>query len=229
MGPSASVSNSGAIDRCVSSVISTVPGSAAVSIRDARFTASPIAVYSTRRSEPTSPTTTSPVWIPTRTVRPEIARSSSSRAAYSPAPSRISNAARQARSASSSWAMGAPKKARIPSPISRALLLYGSPINQLRTALNAELGLWRRCSSTPRAEQRQPRPTIHTELRAFRVLPVATRTPHLSPRHSSPSRPLQSEGLRGPGPQPHPSLLPAPGDSKPRKQMLSRRRPTWRS
>ena len=53
----------------MSSAIWTVPGSAVCSIRAARFTASPIAVYSSRRSEPTSPTTTGPVLIPTRTSR----------------------------------------------------------------------------------------------------------------------------------------------------------------
>ncbi len=36
-------------------------------MRAARLMASPMAVYSMRRSEPTAPTTTSPVLIPTRT------------------------------------------------------------------------------------------------------------------------------------------------------------------
>ena len=43
-----------------------VPGSAAVSSRAARLTASPKARYSTCRSVPMSPITTSPVLIPTR-------------------------------------------------------------------------------------------------------------------------------------------------------------------
>ncbi len=96
------------------------PTGALCSIRAARLMASPIAVYSTRRSDPTSPTTTNPVLTPTRTLKPGMPRSFSSRAAYSFAPATISSAARMARSGSSSWASGAPKKARMASPISRA-------------------------------------------------------------------------------------------------------------
>ena len=51
--PRSSTSNRSATSRYVSSVICTVPGSAVCSIRAATFTASPIAVYSCRRSEPT--------------------------------------------------------------------------------------------------------------------------------------------------------------------------------
>jgi hypothetical protein len=65
--PSSSTSNVGAICRYVSSATWIVPGCAVYSIRAARFTASPIAVYSTRRSDPTSPTTARPVLMPTRT------------------------------------------------------------------------------------------------------------------------------------------------------------------
>ena len=67
--PRASRSKSGSTSRCVSAVICTVPGSAVCSMRAATFTASPIAVYSRRRSEPTCPTITGPVLMPTRTSR----------------------------------------------------------------------------------------------------------------------------------------------------------------
>ena len=67
--PRASTSKKGSTNRHVSAVICTVPGSAVCSIRAATFTASPIAVYSRRRSEPTCPTITGPVWMPTRTSR----------------------------------------------------------------------------------------------------------------------------------------------------------------
>ena len=67
--PRGSRSKSGSTSRCVSAVICTVPGSAVCSMRAATFTASPIAVYSRRRSEPTCPTITGPVLMPTRTSR----------------------------------------------------------------------------------------------------------------------------------------------------------------
>ena len=60
----------GATSRCVSSAIWIVPGPAVCSMRAARFTASPIAVYSAMCCEPTSPTTTGPVLIPMRTTNP---------------------------------------------------------------------------------------------------------------------------------------------------------------
>src|SRR5690606_41910127 len=50
-------------------IFCTVPGAAVSSMRAATFTASPIAVYSIASSEPTSPTTTGPVLMPTRTLK----------------------------------------------------------------------------------------------------------------------------------------------------------------
>ena len=54
------------VRRRVISVITIVPGSAAVCIRAATFTASPSAVYSYRRSDPTLPTMTGPLLMPAR-------------------------------------------------------------------------------------------------------------------------------------------------------------------
>ena len=103
----------------MSSVICTVPGSAVCSMRAATFTASPIAEYSCFSSEPTSPTTTGPVLIPTRTFRSSPrSRASFSRSAVTE--DTISSPAMTARCGSSSWAVGAPKNARIASPMSRA-------------------------------------------------------------------------------------------------------------
>ena len=103
----------------MSSVIWTVPGSAVCSMRAATFTASPIAEYSCLSSEPTSPTTTAPVLMPTRTFR----SSPRSRATFSRSAAieeTISSPAITARCGSSSWAVGAPKNARIASPMRRA-------------------------------------------------------------------------------------------------------------
>ena len=117
--PMSSNSNSCSTRRFVSAVIWTVPAAAVDSIRAARLIASPIAVYSTRRSEPTAPTTTRPVLMPTRTSR-SMFHSRRMRSLYGRIASMISSPASTARSGSSSWPMGAPKKARIASPMSRA-------------------------------------------------------------------------------------------------------------
>ena len=88
----------------------TVPGRAALCSRDATFTVSPTTVY----ASPTAPASTSPVFTPTR----------SSKFAPEPRPALISaiascipSPARTARSASSSWATGAPKRAMTLSPM----------------------------------------------------------------------------------------------------------------
>jgi len=89
------------------------------SIRDAVFTVSPMAVYSATCCEPTSPTTTGPVLIPTRTAksRPYWLLICAAKGLMS---FWISSAANTARSGSSSCAAGAPKNARNASPIRRA-------------------------------------------------------------------------------------------------------------
>ena len=79
---------------------STVPGFAACSSLAATFTASPVA------SRSSVPVTTSPVMTPIRACRPS-----------SGSASRISTAARRARSASSSWTTGRPKTAITASPM----------------------------------------------------------------------------------------------------------------
>jgi hypothetical protein len=117
--PRASRSKYGSTSRCVSAVICTVPGCAVCSMRAATFTASPIAVYSSRRSEPTCPTITGPVLMPTRTSssRPRSALIRSLKPAI---PATMSSPACTARFGSSSCAIGAPKNAKIASPIRRA-------------------------------------------------------------------------------------------------------------
>ena len=84
----------------VGSPISTSPAVAACSSRAATLTASPVA------SRSSVPVTTSPVMTP---IRPSSPRSGSA--------SRISSAARTARSASSSWTVGTPKTAMTASPM----------------------------------------------------------------------------------------------------------------
>jgi hypothetical protein len=89
-------------------------------MRAATFVVSPMAEYSMRRSEPTLPTIANPVLRP---MRPSMRWSW--RSCHSPESARssawMSRAARQARAASSSWAMGAPKMAMKPSPANWAI------------------------------------------------------------------------------------------------------------
>ena len=80
---------------------------------------SPTAVYSKRLVAPIAPTKTSPVLMPTRTLK-SSPRSRASSSCNSAMPATISRPAITARLGSSSCAAGAPKKARIESPISRA-------------------------------------------------------------------------------------------------------------
>ena len=107
--------------RRVISVITIVPGSAAVCIRAATFTASPSAVYSYRRSDPTLPTMTGPLLMPARGWKSMPCVAFSWRANSSVASS-MSSAARMARSGSSSCATGAPKNASSASPWSWAIV-----------------------------------------------------------------------------------------------------------
>ncbi len=74
------------------------------------FTASPSAEYSTRLPAPIAPTTTGPVWTPTRTPNPVTPHAASTSRAYSAISSTICSDARTARSGSSSCAVGAPNK-----------------------------------------------------------------------------------------------------------------------
>ncbi len=99
-GSTGSATTASRTSACVVSPISTSPGAAACSNRAATFTASPV----TSRSD--VPVTTSPVFTP---IRPRIPSSGSA--------SRISTAARQARSASSSCATGTPNTAITASPM----------------------------------------------------------------------------------------------------------------
>ena len=113
---------SGSTRRLVASPTSTVPGEAAPCNRAATLTASPRAAYSTRPPPPISPTTTRPVWTPTRTPNPATSHPRSTSPAYSSISSRTRIAARTARSGSSSCAVGAPKSASTPSP-ARSLIV----------------------------------------------------------------------------------------------------------
>src|SRR6476659_767712 len=113
---------SGSTRRLVASPTSTVPGDAAPCSRAATLTASPRAAYSTRPPPPISPTTTRPVWTPTRTPNPPTPHPRSTSPAYSSISSRTRTAARTARSGSSSCAVGAPKSASTPSP-ARSLIV----------------------------------------------------------------------------------------------------------
>ena len=93
----------------VSGPTTTVPGSAASWSRLAVFTTSPMAVYS--RPARTVPTSTSPVLMPTRM------RTGTPPSAAMPAMvCCMRSPARTARSASSSWATGAPNSATMASP-----------------------------------------------------------------------------------------------------------------
>ncbi len=87
------------------------PGEARCSRRAARLTGSPV----TSVCRP-PPVMTSPVLMPIRSFRDRPRRATSSRS-RAPTSSRISTAARTARSASSSWALGIPKTAITASPM----------------------------------------------------------------------------------------------------------------
>ena len=102
------------------------------------FTVSPNAAYSTRDPAPTSPTTTAPVAAPTRTPKPSAPQPRRTSRAYSSISPMMRSAQRTARSASSSRVVGAPKKARTPSP---ARSLTWPPSD----------------STSPRSAQRPPR------------------------------------------------------------------------
>ena len=82
------------------------------------FVVSPIAVYSTRRSDPTCPVITSPLLTPIPIAKPSPSPSDSihrlKAASRGPA---ISRAAASARSAWSGCSSGAPNTAMIPSPM----------------------------------------------------------------------------------------------------------------
>ena len=95
----------------VASPSSTPAGGAAACSLAATFTASPITVSSRRPSGPTGAKMTSPVLIPALTQSPPKSAASSSARRW------ISRAARTARSASSSWAIGAPNTAISASPM----------------------------------------------------------------------------------------------------------------
>ena len=96
-----------------------VPARADCSIRAASGTVGPEASYSgCSRSSPTSSTTTSPEFNPTRICK-SVPRLDSSFAEYSDTAARISIAARHASSAWRSLASGAPNIAMMPSPINR--------------------------------------------------------------------------------------------------------------
>ena len=93
----------------------TAPGAAICSIRAARLTVSPNAVKSIDRSSLMLPTTTPPVFRPTRNSgrTPNAPPSSSATVANSAC---ISSAAVAAATSARSWAIGAPNNAMIPSP-----------------------------------------------------------------------------------------------------------------
>src|SRR5213593_1934756 len=107
--------------RYVAAATSTLPARAVACIRAATFTASPIAVYSFAVSLPIMPTTTGPVLMPTR-MRRSLAPFARCAAPSSSIARAMSNPQRTARSGSSSCATGAPKNARTPSPMSRAIV-----------------------------------------------------------------------------------------------------------
>ena len=88
------------------------------SIRDAVLIVSPIAVYSSRCSEPTLPDMNGPLFSPMPILKPCSKPSSRSRSLnFGSRVSSISRAAASARSAWSACSSGAPKTAIIPSPV----------------------------------------------------------------------------------------------------------------
>ena len=87
------------------------PGAAACSRRAATFTASPVTIFWSP-----IPATTSPVFTPIRHAD-VILWSRSSSGFNASSPSRMSTAARTARTASSSWTWGTPKTAMTASPM----------------------------------------------------------------------------------------------------------------
>jgi hypothetical protein len=97
--PSGSATTEPTVSPCAVGPISTSPGSADCWSRAATFSASPVA-----NVESPDSATTSPDSIPIRAARP------------CPSVSRIAVAARTARSASSSWAVGTPNTATTASP-----------------------------------------------------------------------------------------------------------------
>ena len=113
--------NRSATTCCVACPTRTEPGWACDCRRAATFTASPSAVYSYRRSDPTLPTMTGPLLMPAR-IRKSMPWVAFSWRANSSVASSMSSAARMARSGSSSCATGAPKNASNASPWSWAIV-----------------------------------------------------------------------------------------------------------
>ena len=100
----------------VASPTTIVPGPAMLWSRAATFVVSPIDT-AWGEAAPTSPTAVTPVLIPMRTLKSEICHALLTSSAYRCTSAAIASAVRAARSASSSWARGKPKKAAIPSPM----------------------------------------------------------------------------------------------------------------
>ena len=105
-GPRSASSNSPPTSRRVAWLITTLPGAASACSRAARFGVSPTTACSCAAPSPIrSPTTTSPVAMPTRAA----SGSPAGRLELGRPPSTIASPARTARSASSSCACGQPK------------------------------------------------------------------------------------------------------------------------
>ena len=114
--PSGSKTNACCVSANVEGPTRICPGPAAFCRRDAAFTVSPVTAYAFALSDPMWPATTGPVLMPMCTASGwptrDIQRSLSVAMC-----SRISSAARTARSGSSSCATGAPKTAITASPM----------------------------------------------------------------------------------------------------------------
>ena len=147
------------------------PTAAASDSREAVFTVSPTTVYD---SDACTPASTSPVLRPTRSPsrRPPPSSSATSR----PTSRCMLTAARTARSASSSWAVGAPKTAMIPSPVSLSTWPPTSTTTRASAASTRSVTSPTRSGSRSSAQEvksdRSPNSTVTTR----RSAPSSTRS-----------------------------------------------------
>jgi len=116
ISPSGSSTNRSESRDVVPGPTAMVPCPAADWRRAATFVVSPSAT-SCSKSRPTVPTAAGPLFSPTRTSKCSIPQAASTSTAYAAPTSTMRNAARAARSGSSSCATGTPKYAQIPSPM----------------------------------------------------------------------------------------------------------------
>ena len=142
-------------------------------MRCARPTVWPTAVYSIPRSSPIPPTTTSPELRPIRTRKfsPLVRRSS---AANSPSSSIRWSAAKQARWAWSSWAIGAPNRAMMPSPVNLSTVPSNWWTPSQRIAKKRSMICRHSSGSLPSASSIEPITSANSTVTCLRSPSIAT-------------------------------------------------------